>query len=190
MRLVTADDACQALEATLRANLPAVITTMDWTDLKADVGWDQVPTAEALSAANLPAGTIESPGLTTPPTRNDTGGWDVQWRLVAGMYARGSDYTDTASTIRRWAAAIRAAAMSDVTLGGVVDGLSWVGEDYARRPERNVARTLAGCAVAFDVTVLNVVELPVPAAPGSGEQNPIVTSTHRSITVRTQGSSA
>ncbi len=191
MRLVTADDVCQALEATLRTTVPLVVTAMEWTeDLKAVESWDQVPTAEALSAANLPAGTIESPGLTGPPIRNEDGGVDVVWRVVAGMYDRGDDYDETAANIRKWAAAIRAAAMSDVTLGGVVDGLSWVGEDYARRPERNVARTLAGCAVAFDVTVLNVVELPVPAAPGSGEQNPIVTSTHRSITVRTQGSSA
>lgn len=193
MRLVTADDICKALQATLVTNVPAVLAAMGWAeDLGQVKSWAQVPTLEALSESKLPAGAIESPGLVRPPARNGEGGVDVTWRVVAGMYARGDDYDETASIIRRWAAAIRAAALADVTLGGVVDGLDWVGEEYARRPERASARTLAGCGVAFDVTVSSVVELPLP--PAEGGPTPIVTSTQPVITVRTQahvqGSSA
>lgn len=188
MRLVTADDVCVALETTLETHMPRVLEAMGWDNLSAVTSWSQVPTADALSSANLPAGTIESPGLTGPPVRNGEGGWDATWRVAAGIFDRGDDYDETAATVRRWAAAIRTAAMADVTLGGLAEQLVWVGEDYARRPERNQARTLGGCAVAFDVTVHNVVELPLPPAPGG--TNPIVTSTHRTISVRTQGSSA
>lgn len=188
MRLITADDVCKALEVSIAAFLPLVIEAQDWAEQLQQVrSWTQVPTEDALDEADLPAGRVTSPGLTGPPARNEDGGLDATWRVSAGMYDRGDDYDETAATIRKWAAAIRAAALADVTLGGVVESLTWVGEDYARRPERTSARTLAGCAVAFDVTVHNVVELPIP--PSGGGEAPIVLTTHRTITVH-QGSSA
>lgn len=181
MKLVTADDVCLGLKAALVADLANVVESKGWDDLKPVTDWDQVPDLAAISKAKLPAGAITSPGLVRPPVRTEDG-WNATWRVVAGVYDRGLNHDDTASRIRRWAAAVRGVGLANQSLGGVAASVAWVSEVYAQRPEKTAARTIGGCAVAFDVQVLEATVLPItlPGAPPV----PTVTHTESVITVR------
>lgn len=182
-RFITADDVCFAAETTLRENLASVITTLGLDVAPTPPArpgkaftppgnWDQVPTLEALSSANFPAGAITSPGLTGPPVRRGRWGtgYDVTWRLAVGIYDRGRTYNETASRNRTWAALVRATMLQHPTLGGLVSSLTWVGEEYRQIPGRAAAKTLGGCAVAFDVIVENVVDLSADPTVSSAAQ--------------------
>lgn len=139
--------------------------------------WDQVPTLAALTQANLPAGAITSPGLVERPRRHRSSGHTAPWRVVVGLYARGTaaSYKTTHGEIRRWAALIRYTVMSSSQLSGFAADLTWVGEEYSELPARGDARTIAGCAVAFDVTVERVLEVPL--------SGPIPTAAVTTVTV-------
>jgi hypothetical protein len=180
--LLSVDDLCKAMQQVLEDHLPALAASRG---LQPITSWDQLPSPDALTRANLPAGAITSPGLTALPARR-SGGHDATWRIAVGVYERGRDHTETAAKVRDWAAVIRQTVLHHPTLGGVASGVVWIGEEYAERPERSSARTLGGCAVAFDVTARNVIDsepyVP-PDSPGGGDQ-PVVTSTHRTVTVR------
>lgn len=174
-RLVTADDLCVAAESTLRTHLPAVIAQLGWdpaavaeleaaarfTPFVAPKAWAQVPTLEALTTANFPAGAVTSPGLVDVPVR--TGRWgtghNATWRISVGIYDRGGSYDETATRVRKWAGLVRATLLNNPTLGGVASSLMWRGEEYRQITVQRAARTLGGCAVAFDVTSENVVDL-------------------------------
>jgi hypothetical protein len=178
MPLLTANDLCAAMEAILADKLSGLAGSRG---LDPVTTWHQLPTSDALSTANLPAGAITSPGLTDEPVRRSTG-FDATWRVVVGVYDRGRDYAETAKKVRDWAAVVRQVAIQNPTLGGVASGLVWVGEEYAELPERSSARTLGGCAVAFDVTARNVIDSKPYTDPATTD--PVVTSTHRKVTVR------
>ena len=154
-RIVTADDGCQRVEAVLREHLPALA---ELADLRPVVEWQQVPTEEALTAANVPAVAITSPGLTEPPTR-DIRGVNATWRIGVGIIDRGADYQDTARRTRTWAALVRTVLLQHLA-GDLVREVAWVGEEYALRPESTSARTLGAAAVALDVSVRTVTRLP------------------------------
>lgn len=178
MPSLSADDLCEAVEAILIEHLPALAASRDLSPVAT---WDQLPTADALAAAVLPAGAITCPGLTGPSARR-SGGYDATWRIAVGVFDRGATYRETATKTRTWAAVIRQVLVQHPTLGGLASGLAWVGEEYAERPERSSARTLGGCAVAFDVTARNVIDLnPYSLVTPGG---PIVTSTFNTVTVR------
>lgn len=176
MRLVSGGDVCRAAQAILETHLPGVLAEYGLTGLGKVSTWQQVPTVEALTSAVLPAGAITSPGLVEPPRLTRSGGWTATWRLAVGVYARGRDHNETAQHVRDWAAAVRATLLRHPSLGGVVQSLMWAGEDYATLPQRSAARTIGGCAVAFDVTVKDVVQLAPPA--------PAVAATSSTLSVR------
>jgi hypothetical protein len=179
--LLSAHDLCTAVETVLLEHLPTLAASRG---LKKVTKWDQLPTVEALTAANLPAGAITSPGLTEPPTRRTTG-HTATWRIVIGVYDRGRDYKETQSLTRRWAAVVRQVLVQHPTLGGVATGVQWIGEEYAERPERSSARTLGGCAVLFDVTATDVIDSTPYVPPDQpGSEVPVVQSTQSTVTVR------
>lgn len=138
--------------------------------------WDQLPSLAALTSAALPAGAVVSPGLVEPPTRSRSTGYRATWRLVVGVYDRGEDYADTQARCGRWAALVRFTVLRSVNLAGFASDVLWAGEEYAELPERSSARTLAGCAVAFDVTVQDVLGVPT--------SDPVVTTPVVTTTVR------
>lgn len=153
--IVTADELCQRVEAVLREHLPPLLKA---ADLKPIVEWQQVPTEAALSTANLPAAAITTPGLAEPPTR-DIRGVNFTWRLVAGVYDRGTSYADTARRTRTWAALLRTVLVQHLA-DDLIREVRCAGEEYALQPEKDAARTLGGCAVAIDVDVRTVTRLP------------------------------
>lgn len=181
MPLLSADDLCTAAEAVLKEHLQALATSRGLENIRT---WEQLPTLEALTTANLPAVAVSSPGLTKPAVRRSAG-YDATWRIVVGAFARGDSFTETAARVRDWAAVIRQVVLQHPTLGGVATGVEWVGEEYVERPERSTARTLGGCAVVFDVTAHNVIDAEpyVPPEQGGGKQ-PAVQSTHSTVTIR------
>lgn len=188
-RVIDADQICTAVELTCRNHMPDVLERLglhvadgDRQPFTTPTVWDQAPTEDAVSnIPRAPAATaaITSTGLATPPVRRGFDGYDATWRIVVAVYGRGRNYNETASRIRKWAAVVRTTLLRNPTLGDIAaDSLEWVDETFRQRPEREAARTLAGCAVLFDVGFSNVVDLPPLTA------DPSVLSTRTSITVR------
>jgi hypothetical protein len=177
--LVSAAAVCDALEESLTAYLPRVLDYLGWTDLGAVRTWHQVPRIEALTTADVPAGGIESPGLTGPPTKNSDGTYGCEWEVTAGVFARGSDYAATQSAGRRWPMALVAAALVDRSLGGKVSRTEWVGQDLARIRTRDAARTITLGAATFHVRVDTVLDPGDFRLPGLG---PDVTTTDVQVT--------
>lgn len=181
--IVSVDQLCKAIETALTADLQATMTLLGFTDAKKYPkvrDWQQVPTVQALSSATLPAGAITTPGLTEPPT------WIPRdqlhrgtWRVAVGAYVRGRDHDTTAGTARDFAAGIRTTVLRHRDLGGIAEKVRWYGEEYALIPGRESARTVAGVAVAFDVTAYMAIDL--PADP---QDLPLVTTTSTPLTVR------
>lgn len=177
-RLITAADVCEAAETALVAGLLDTITAFGLEDeMTPPATWDQLPTLEALTSANMPAGAITSPGLVGEPVQRSTG-YDATWRLVVGVYDRDADHSATADRIRTWAGLLRATIVRARSLGGLAQSVKWSGENYQLLPMRSAARTISGCAVAFNVTVTNVVDV------FDLGDLPIVESTHPILTVR------
>ena len=183
MRIISVSDVCRATADAAAQNLPAVLAGGFTAEKAARYPrmpkWGQVPTLEALlTQANFPTGGVTSPGLAVPPKRNGRN-YDAPWRISVGIYDRGSDWSDTADRVRDWAALLRAAVLSDTTLGGLASAMTWAGEEYRQIPDASNGRTIGGCAVAFDITVRNVVDLAAPAPDG-----PIATTARTRVTVR------
>lgn len=186
--IITADDLCVAAELTLREHLPVVLQQLvdlegehadpSWRELEEVATWEQIPDWEALQAADFPAGAITSPGLVEAPTRKGRTTYDGTWRLVAGIYDRGGSFRETQRRARRWAAVLRVTLLEHPTLGGIATDLMWRGEEYRQLPQAKVARTLGGCAVAFDVTLRDVADLQAATT------RPSLSTPTTSITVR------
>lgn len=147
--VLDADDLCHGLQQVLELTLPVLAESVGLSKVRT---WTQVPTQQALQHVDPPVGAIACPGLTGSPSR-DEDGWVATWRLVAAVYDHAEDYERTQRASRRWAALIRAVVLDQPTLCGVATTTRWAGEDYAL-PREVAARTLAGCAVAFDVDAL------------------------------------
>lgn len=176
-RLITAADLCDGVEAVLVEQLWEIVGIFNLQEtLKQITDWHQLPTIEALTTANTPAGAITSPGLASDPTRHG-GRIDAVWRVVVGIYDRDADHTATAHRTRVWAGLVRACVLRNPRLGGIASGVTWVGERYEVIPARAAARTLGGCAVSFNVSAKDVVDVD-----DLGEL-PIVLETHPSLTV-------
>lgn len=153
--VVTADEICQAVELVLRQYLPALAAGAGLAPVEE---WQQLPTAEALSTAQFPAIAVTTPGLADTPTRTGRG-VNAVWRIAVGVYDRGGSHAQTAGNVRKWAALIRTVLLQDLA-GDIVWQVTWVGEEYALRPEVSSARTLGGAAVAVDVAVHTATPLP------------------------------
>lgn len=182
--MLGADQLCRATEAVLSAQVPALLTLLVRTDLGRIRTWQQLPTIEALSSAQFPAAAITSPGLSgTPIYSRSSNSWTATWRIAVGVYARGKDHAETAAHVRDWCAVFRTVLLMNKRLGGVAKSLTWVGEEYARIPRKEQARTFGAGAVAVDVTVDNVADFD-----GLGnQQRPLVLSTHPTLTVQPPG---
>lgn len=160
MSIISADQLCTATESILRAALPEVLALAPVQAYLGDQAgsywpiktWQQLPTIEALAAADLPGIAITSPGLVEPPRYvRSKQLWEATFRVAVGVYERGRDHADTQARVRNYCGFIRAAMQRNQTLGGVARSVDWRGEEYALRGNREAARTLAAGAVAFDV---------------------------------------
>lgn len=179
--IVSVDELCAAVERVLRDHLTATMDALGYDDAIYDAikTWQQLPTVQALSTAQLPGIAIASPGITAPPvfSRADNA-WRTTWGLAIGVYERGKDHADTQARVRNWCAGIRTTVQMHKSLGGVTTALAWKSEAYNNAPATSQARTIAGGAVAFDVTAL------VPATVGT---LPSVSSTPTTLSVQQPG---
>lgn len=183
--ILGADQLCQATESMLTEKVPVLVELLGRTkDLAPVKTWQQLPTIEALSSAQFPAAAITSPGLSGTPTyHRSSNSWTATWRIAVGIYDRGKDHAETAARVRDWCAVFRTVLLLNKSLGGVANSLVWVGEEYARIPRKEAARTFGAGAVAVDVTVDNVADFD-----GLDAQNlPLVLSTHPTLTVQPPG---
>jgi hypothetical protein len=151
--IFSVDELCRALEDVQAEHLAETMTLMGYTDQGEIRTWQQVPTVQALAAADLPAGAIVASGLVNPPAyRSASRTWETTWRITVGIYARGRDHDETQAHIRRWCAGTRTNVLRHKGLGGLAKSLTWAGEEYAFIPGRESARTIAAGACAFNVT--------------------------------------
>jgi hypothetical protein len=176
--LVTADEACAAVEASLRAALPAAAADLGLTAIQE---WQQVPTDDALTSAAVPAVAISSPGDAREPRRT-AAGYEIPYRVSVAIFDRGENHGDTQRRIRIWAALLTAALAQNQTLGGFAKRLTVI-EQRIADPGRGAARTLGGCSVSVDIepAALAVPHVAAPLLPGSG---PTVQSTSTTTSVR------
>jgi len=185
--IVSADQACRAVQAVLEEHLADSVTALGW-DLLPVQEWQQLPTLEAVSSAVLPAVSIACSRLNGEPTyhRHDQA-YRVTLRIEVGVYYRepGVDHSETAKAARDYAAAIRLTVLSHPRLGGLARGLRWPDEEYRLVPNRNSARTFAAAAVSFDVDVLMAASIS-SATPGRPD-DPLVQSTPTELTVHHPG---
>lgn len=151
--IVSVDELLVAVETTLRAHLAATVEALGFEDLGAIKDWQQLPTADSIATADLPAVTVTSPGLAELPNRRADGTFLTTWRVSIGIYARGRDHADTQARVRNWCAAIRTTLLTRKSLGGIASSMTWKGEDYALIPGRSSARTFGAGEVDLDVTV-------------------------------------
>jgi hypothetical protein len=180
MPITSVDDLCQAVESTLTTYLPDVMTALGFTTgagYEPVRTWQQLPSVQALAAAELPAGAIVAPGLVTPPIyQADSDSWITVWRVPVGMYERGRNHSETQARIRNRIAAIRTTLLRHKSLGGVAKTLLWSGEEYDLIPGRESARTIAAGAVAFDITA------EVDLGPDPAGALPVVNSVDHTLT--------
>ena len=167
-RVTAADQLCVAAETILRENVTTTQLMLGF-DLGEIETWQQLPTPDAIAAAQLPAVAITSPGLAGAPVWNSVeDGYDAVFVLTVGIYVRGKSHADTAARVRDWCAAIRSTIVRKRTLGGLSpDGATWVDETYVLIPDRTAARTLGAGAVAFNVPVLVPDPASLPTTPGT-----------------------
>lgn len=171
--VVTADEVCQAVQATLEAWMPTALAAfaaaLDEPELDAPHDYEQVPTVDALTSADLPSVGILTPGLAAPPVRDEDGNLQCTWRVNVVAFIRGDDYAVTQHNTRLYAAAIATILTQQHTLLGFAAGTRLVAEDY--EPITAGARTLGGALVSVDVTVddarndLAVLDGPPPITP-------------------------
>jgi len=157
MFAIGGDDIVRALEQHLRKQVPIARDrlgygdSVDRTDLGDIQTWQIVPTAEAISAAKLPAVAIVSPRMGATPERSGNT-YSGVWQASVGIYTRGKDHEDTQTRVAAWAKVIRTAAvMVPMTATGL--SLRWAGEEYDLVPTKQDSRTIAGAEVMFDVIV-------------------------------------
>lgn len=154
--VVTADEVCAAVEATLRAWMPTAIEALGISDsVDPPHDYKQLPTAEALRSADLPACGISSPGFADAPIRDEDGNLLITWRVVVVAYMRGADYAETQSLTRTYAAAIRTILVQQKTLLGFANGTELISEGY--EPVNDGARTLGGAILEIDVQISDAV---------------------------------
>lgn len=181
--LVTADDVCGAFLEALTAHLPAALVKVSPdVPLDSPVAFS-MPSEQALrNGDNLPAVVVSSPGLSSSPERGETGVYTATWTVMVSVFARGDSYESTALHVRRYAAALRAAVLTDPSLGGLASELVWAGEEYDSLDAAK-SRTIGGGFVSFDVRVDDVMRTSEPlTAPVVPEPVAIsVTSTQATI---------
>lgn len=150
--IVTADEVCLAVEATLRAWLPVAIDAMGVADdFDTPHTYRQVPSTAALHEADLPAAGISSPGWATAPVRDEDGNLRAVWRVNVVFYLRGEDYEATQRNTRNMAAAAATILAQQKTLMGFAHATAVVGENYG--PLVTESRTLGEAIIEVDVTV-------------------------------------
>lgn len=165
MRLIGADDVCEAVEATLRARLPQILPLLPADPpLVMPATLEQLPTRETLVAViqpGHPALTVSSPGA--DPAESDPDGESLApagatWEVVVGVYASETDHERTATSVRRYVKAVRA-ALTVWALPGLEASVAWLGEEYDGIPDRDRARTLGAGQVRVAVHVPYITDL-------------------------------
>lgn len=159
--VTTADEVCGAAEDTLRAWLPQMLAAIAEqqgippANLRTPRSWEQLPappTLRDLPTDQLPGLFVSSPGLAAAPTIDGDGDYSALWTVSVFVADRGASFRETQQLVRAHAAAVRTVLTQQPTLGGRVNGTSWVGEDYARLGEPG-ARTIGACVVDVAVRV-------------------------------------
>lgn len=152
----SADELCAAIETVLVDHLDDTMNELGWTNeagYESMRSWRQLPSLDALTAAQLPAGAVIAPDVVGEPVYEaSTGLWRTTWRIPVVAYGRGSDHSDTQARIRNRVAAIRTTLLAHKSLGGLASAMRWTGENHNLIPARDSARSIAAGGISVDVT--------------------------------------
>lgn len=169
-----AQDACDAVEATLLRWLPSYVEALRRANGLA-LGTlriaDHMPDDGTASGYGTPAMLISSTGLAAQPVKM-AGNQRGTYAVHASFVARGGSWRETQRAVRGWCLLAHAIVDQHPSLDGQVSSARTAGEDHARGPAE-AARTLGIGLMTFLVTIDGLVdterhgELPDPDAHGA-----------------------
>lgn len=99
----------------------------------------------------MPSCVIVAPGLIDVPDKH-SGAWRARWSVNVGAVLVGQNTENTFELVELYVAAVRAAVLQNPGLGGIAEGVDWLGERYDDIPN-DMGRTLGAGTVQFAVEV-------------------------------------
>lgn len=182
--LVDVDDVCLAAETTLQTWLPSVlaeITAASSIALPNPATYEQLASDADSTAAEYPAVSVSSPGLSAAPERHGDGSYTLTWQLDVTVGIRGASYRATAQQIRKYVSAVRVTLAQHSALGGIAETTTFKTEAFAKA-KPTAGRTFALGGASFDVRVPNAMNdmsgaTTPPIPPDLNPDAPTATST-------------
>lgn len=126
----------------------------DLPDFRSVISSNENP--ERWDEDQLPACLVIVPGLAEQPEKHGSK-WKARWAVGIGCVVSAKTREDTLDLCGIYTAAVRALLLQNASLGGVSDGIDWVGERYDELPTED-SRTIAAGQSLFVVDVLGVVD--------------------------------
>jgi hypothetical protein len=104
----------------------------------------------------IPACVTVAAGIMGEPTKRNRH-YHARWAVAVGAVVIGQDRENTMEHAELYAAALRTLIIQHPSLGGVAEGVDWLGERYNELPNVDL-RTLAAGSVQFAVDMVDVVD--------------------------------
>lgn len=179
-QLVTATDVRQAAQETLNLWLPYTLREaarqlnanraarglapqVDPVKIELPASSLRLADPSAYQDSDLPAVFTTSPGISDIDLHENRT-YTARWRLIATAVVREHSFEAVADYVGVYTAAMRMALAQHRTLGGLANGVDWVGEEY-NALDSNDQRTLGGGFAEFLVTVHDVLSQRGPQTP-------------------------
>jgi hypothetical protein len=114
------------------------------------------PANERWVEEQLPALIFVIPGTDGAPTRDGEGNYTAAYRVGVAIYCLGPDKDLTDRNSKLYAAAVRAILLHQSGLGGLADGMYWMGENFDVGPTKQ-GRTIGAAVLDYLVYVPGMV---------------------------------
>lgn len=106
----------------------------------------------------LPAIIVVSPGTEGEPAQEQGATWAAWYQATVVALVQAPAETNVRALAGMYAAAIRGVVMQHGSIGGVADGVKWMGEEYQGEPAADRNRTRGAVLIHFRVKVTNIVD--------------------------------
>lgn len=150
--LVSGADVAAAARDSLRAGLERLLPHLS-RPLPLPRSYELVPTSDNVRRVEGTVVAVSVPGLSGDPTEAGIGAWRASWSLVVAVFSQDTAQTPVLTAPADYAAAVRAALLTDRTLGGFATDLDWTGESVDLLGDELTPRTLGLALVEFTVSV-------------------------------------
>ena len=161
-QIITGADVREAVEATLRAWMPAYLGEIAAVrgksrgDLPTFRSYQSATSVDSWPEDQLPACIIVAPGLAGPPEKHGSE-YTATWSVGVATVNSASTREATTELVELYTAAIRSAVMQHPSLGDFASGLEWIDESYDELGFEE-SRTIAAGQVILGVQVDGVLD--------------------------------